>query len=416
MEHADYWVAQLPEPDRVILSFRQIEILNQKFLRAEPTAIDPLALGERVGASFLLIGLEKEEDALRKKELFDHRGRKIGRPFWEGLRASCALQRLPDLLPVRFGLIVEECSVRTFPTTEPVLEERRNFAFDLLQQTTLSPETPVALLWQSEDGEWFYLVSKLLRGWVKRGSVAFFENKEALLKHLSFPKIVVTEREAPIFENPGEEAVTRWKMGTILHTDVLLEDGDFFLIHRPQRRPDGRILFAHAFIRREDVQTGFLPLTPRQILIQAFKLYGAPYGWGGLKGGWDCSSFLKDVFTTMGVELPRNSGPQSRIGKILATFSKETEKGGKEEALNRAIPAATFVKLDNHIMLYLGEQDNRYYVLHATSGYRVKGLLREKVIRASRVLVSDMELGRGSKRGSLFQRTISLNLPFLASD
>ena len=253
-------------------------------------------------------------------------------------------------------------------------------------------------------------------GWAQSESIALFENREGLLRHLSFPKIVVTERKAPVFESRDEEPVSHWEMGAVLHTDLLLKEGDFFLIHRPQRRPDGKVLFAHAFLRRSDVQADFLPLTPRQILTQAFKLYGAPYGWGGLKGGWDCSSFLQDVFATMGVELPRNSGPQSRIGKILATFSKKTGKGEKEEVLNRSTPAVTFVKLDNHIMLYLGKQNNRHYVLHATSGYRVKKLFREKAVRASRVLVSDMELGRGSKRGFLLKRMVSLSLPFDVSN
>ena len=413
MTQADYWVGQLSEPDRVLLSFRQIESLNKKFLRAEPTAVDPLTLEAGVSASFLLIVLEREESALRKKELFDSRGRKIGKPFWEDLRASCALQRLPDLLPVRFGLIVEECSLRTFPTTEPVVEKRGDLAFDLLQQTTLHPGTPVALLWESADGKWVYLVSKLLRGWAKKESIALFENREGLLRHLSFPKIVVTERKAPVFESRDEEPVSHWEMGAVLHTDLLLKEGDFFLIHRPQRRPDGKVLFAHAFLRRSDVQADFLPLTPRQILTQAFKLYGAPYGWGGLKGGWDCSSFLKDLFATMGVELPRNSGPQSRVGKILVHFSSNKgRERKKQEMLNQALPAVTFVKLDNHIMLYLGKQENRHYLLHATAGYGVKGLLLERRVRAFRVLVSDMEQGRGSKRGSLLQRMVSLNLPF----
>lgn len=415
MEHADYWVTQLSEADRVILSLRQIETLNQKFLRAEPTAVDPLALEERVGTSFLLAALEKEEAALLQKKLYDHRGHLVRKPFLNNLKSLCALRNLPDLLPVRFGLIIEECSVRTFPTTEPVVEKRGDVAFDLLQQTTLSPGTPVALLWESQDGKWLYLASKLLRGWAKKESVAFFENKEALFKHLSFPKIVVTEREVPVFENRDGEPVTSWKMGTVLHTDLLLEDGDFFLIHRPERRPDGRVLLTHAFLRKKTVQTDFLPLTSRQILTQAFKLHGAPYGWGGLQGGWDCSSFLRDVFATMGVELPRNSGPQSRIGKILATFSKDAKKEGKQQALNQAIPATTFVKLDNHLMLYLGKRDNRQYVLHSTAGYRRKTLLREKGVKTFRVLVSDMELGRGSKRGSLFDRLISVNLPFAPS-
>ena len=120
----------------------------------------------------------------------------------------------------------------------------------------------------------------------------------------------------------------------------------------------------------------------------------------------------------MGVTLPRNSGPQSRVGKILATFPKKGNEEKKKEILNQAVPSTTFVKLDNHIMLYLGRVAGHHYVIHATAGYRRRGgftkrvMKRDKVITTFRVVVSDMDLGKGSRRGSLFERMVSMNSPF----
>ena len=207
-------------------------------------------------------------------------------------------------------------------------------------------------------------------------------------------------------------------MGTILHSASIEEEGEFYRIVRPLRENSGEIVFSPVYVKKEMVEKEFLPLTGRTILTQAFKLYGAPYGWGGLKGGWDCSSFLRDVFLTMGVTLPRNSGAQSRIGEVLATFPNKEKEEKKREFLDQALPAATFVKLDNHIMLYLGKVSGRHYVIHATAGYRKRrGLVRkvvrkDKVVNTFRVLVSDVELGKGSRRGSLLERMVSLNAPF----
>lgn len=414
MEKPSYWIARLSEPDRVLLTSSQIEVLNQKFLRAEPTAIDPLTFPEHVNPSMLLAPLEKEEGVLLEKTLYDRKGRGVGKEFIAGLKALCALHAIPDLIPVRFGLVVQECSLRTYPTTEPLVEEKGKFAFDLLQQTTLHPGEPVAVLWESRDREWIYLVTSLLRGWVKKGSVATFRNKEELVEYQREPYLVMTERTTPFYENPGGDVVGEWKMGTIFHASPIQKESEYseyYGFARPIRDQNGGIAFSIVYVRKEGVNLGFLPLTARNILTQAFKLYGAPYGWGGLNGGWDCSSFLRDIFLTMGVELPRNSGPQSRLGKIY-------KHSFKKPHFDASLPAQTFVKLKGHIMLYLGKVDGRHYVIHATAGYRRPGnfakkiILKDKVVTTYRALVSDMDLGKGGKTGSLLERMLSTNLPF----
>ena len=101
----------------------------------------------------------------------------------------------------------------------------------------------------------------------------------------------------------------------------------------------------------------------------------------------------------------------------MATFPNKGEANKKGEFLNQAPPATTFIKLDNHIMLYLGKVNGRYYVIHATAGYRKKGgfagkmMRKDTIITTYRVLVSDMELGKGSRKGSLLERTLSINVP-----
>ena len=417
MEEVDYWVQRLPEPDKVLKSPEAIKTLNQKFLHTESTAVDPLTLGEKVKALFFLGPIEKEETTLLQKTLYDRTGKRLGREFLETLKGSAGLIRIPEWIPVRFGVVVEECSLRTFPTMEPVVEEKGKLAFDLFQQSTLHPGTPIAILWVSPDREWAYLVSRLLRGWVQEDNIVIFDRKEELADYLKGEKVIVTEPRAPFYAEPGGEKMGEWLMGTVLHTPSIQEEGDFYRIERPVRDEAGRFSYSHAFVRKEEVSLNFLPLTRRHIVTQACKLQGFPYGWGGFKGGWDCSSFLRDVFLTMGVELPRNSGPQSKIGKILATFPKGEGGKRKKEVLNQSLPVATFVKLDNHIMLYLGKVGERYYVIHSTAGYWerkrwYKGF-RQRAVAASRVLVSDMDLGEGGPKGSLLERVVSINAPFV---
>ena len=55
-------------------------------------------------------------------------------------------------------------------------------------------------------------------------------------------------------------------------------------------------------------------------------------------------------------------------------------------------------------MLYLGMLENRPYAIHAVWAYREPLGEEDQVHVINRVVVSDLDLGDGSKKGSLFKR------------
>lgn len=168
---------------------------------------------------------------------------------------------------------------------------------------------------------------------------------------------------------------------------------------------DGRMVNREGFLKKEDISEGYLPYTPRNIIEQAFKLLNAPYGWGGMYGEQDCSRFVQEVFSTVGIQLARNSGDQVKNGNIRAQFDRLMALPDKEKAVRtQAVAGITLLGMKGHIMLYLGSVDNQLYAIHATWAFREHVRLQEVKRVIGKVTVSDLSLGEHSSRGSLLKR------------
>jgi cell wall-associated NlpC family hydrolase len=63
---------------------------------------------------------------------------------------------------------------------------------------------------------------------------------------------------------------------------------------------------------------GQLDARSHTLLKEAFSYLGVPYVWAGnTRAGLDCSGFVKNVFKTQGVNLPRHSGDQAKVGTTV---------------------------------------------------------------------------------------------------
>ncbi len=138
------------------------------------------------------------------------------------------------------------------------------------------------------------------------------------------------------------------------------------------------------------------PLTRRAILEEAFRYLNKPYGFGGAKGGYDCSRLLLNLFESFGIRLPRHSSWQAHAG----SFSIPTEGVSEADKLTLLDAAhksgIVILQLPGHVMLYLGRnQQNEPMVIHALGEYleSCPDNRGETIRRVDRVQVSNLELG-----------------------
>lgn len=158
-----------------------------------------------------------------------------------------------------------------------------------------------------------------------------------------------------------------------------------------------------------EVSVGPFPLTRERAWSWALAELGASYGWGGRAGERDCSRLLRDVFVGMGLELARHSGVQAKLGTEridVAGVDEATKRRIIDEAAARGL---LLLYMPGHIMLYVGRDGDRQFAVSSISEYLTpcEGG-PDTVHRLDRVVVSDLEVGRGSARRSFIERIDTL--------
>jgi hypothetical protein len=152
------------------------------------------------------------------------------------------------------------------------------------------------------------------------------------------------------------------------------------------------------------------PLTRRALLHEAFAALGKPYGLGGAQGGIDCSGLTLELFESFDLALTRYSGWQAESG----SYSIDVRNLPSDEKLRRldlaAKSGAVLLYLPGHIMLYLGRNDaGAPRALHALGEYMAPcSDSGESTVDVQRVVVSGLELGQRTTRGSLLERITRL--------
>ena len=409
MKSAGFWIARHPDPDRTIMDAATVIAFNNRLV-GEQSVNDLFSLPPGLPGATVKTWLNDDVSPFTGGAWYLPDGRRADRDTLERLRATINTAALAETIPVRYGVTVRFADLRSLPTAEPLTATARETGLDELQNSDLDPGTPLAVVHRSADGSWLYVVEPLARGWVRRDAVAFCE-KEALADFCArTPFVVVTAAKGDIFLNGRCTIFYDYaRMGTRL--PLLRETADTVEVTVPVRDKNGDAVFSSGYLDRTAVHAGYLSYTPRAMLTQAFRLLNAPYGWGGLDGEQDCSRFIHEVFSTAGIRLPRNSSAQRRAGvELCARDDRTTEETMRALLVERGVGGGTLLGMSGHIMLYLGAVDGKPFAIHALRAYREPAPRTDRIRFVNRVAVTDLSLGKGTSRGSLLDRLLTVRL------
>jgi cell wall-associated NlpC family hydrolase len=412
MNSPGYWISRHPNPDGIIMDGADISAFNA-LIRESKTFKDLANLGDQTGDE-LRKELTGTIDWIAGAKIFQSNGKRVAQGFMSPLIAFMNLEAIPPIVDPRYGFLTAQTDLRVLPTSDALGDEPGDVYIDNLQGSSLEWGSPVVILHASSDQKWFYCATELLSGWIPSERIAVCSQQDFVARYWEGDFWVVTESRGDLY---GNEKLTDYRgsirMGAKLIPLPVTTDGQSRTtringpvpVLMPLRQEDGSYSEGVFWIEAQGIHRGYLAYTPRNVYLQAFKQLHSPYGWGGTFGERDCSQYLWETFAVMGIKLPRNSSRQAKAGSPIPGFTLDTSIEEKSRLLTgQAIPGATLLRLPGHIMLYLGSVNGKPYVIHSTWAYGEKRGWGEIKRLINRVVVSTLELGDGTEKGTHLKR------------
>jgi len=402
MERPEFWIKKIENPSNPLLTPEKIQKMNEENLKRKNLLLCRVKdLKENWTREEILSFLKRDwEDFGETTRIrYGKNGTLLRESFWIELKNKLNQESLRETNRMLYGLVVKRTDIRVFPTDELSMSAPHYYEFDHFQHSSISPGSPIGIYHFSKDKEWAYIQAPFIRGWIRTHDLAIAKEKMEVVDYEEARnRLVVTGNFINIFDEPSlRKIIFIAQMGDTFpllnKPDGTQPNNTCYIIQIPSRDENGQLIFRKGYIRTdEDVHQGFLPYTQENVAHQAFKMLNHPYGWGDMFGGRDFSRFIMDIFRTFGILMPRNTREQAKVGIDL------------DKSLNQAIPLATILRQPDHVMLYLGKDKGRYYIIHSIWGIqnrRKSGVVLEKI---GKVVVSDLSLGRSGPHGSFLHR------------
>jgi hypothetical protein len=218
--------------------------------------------------------------------LYDEHGKAVEAAAIDAIVSNANADAIAATQPARFGMVVRRSDLRRFPTRMRLFSEPGVTDIDRFQEDALFPGTPVAIVHESRDGDWWFVVSPRYAAWISRRDVASGTRDEVLAYGRKEPYVVVTGASAHTVFTPERPEVSDLQLEMGQRVPMLSDwpaekpvNGQHpytaHVIELPMRAADGSLHFTPALLpRTSDVATDYLPLTRANLIRQSFKFLG----------------------------------------------------------------------------------------------------------------------------------------------
>ncbi len=416
-----FWTGYYAGEETILMTGAQIRAWNEKNERIGATKL--VQMTQVGGYTALDVSRLIEGYSLPSRKVFDNH--EITAADKESLLQARNLSVLQNtgaaIANVRYGILVSNTDLRSFPTEKRLTSEVQG-RFDYLQETRLLMSEPVLVLHESADGDWCFVQAQNYCGWIREKDIAYC-TKESFGELADTFADVDSVRVAVVTKN-GQyrlgDSELYLRMGTRLLCDSA--EGDRLKLKLPCRGTAGALEWKDVSVSCTDIDgvtcfsAGYLPYTRANVMMLAERLLGTPYAWGDAlsfgadpaehgDNGMDCSSTVSAVFRCFGFVMPRNTGTQRMLDCEKRELSG-LSVAGRKEVLD-GLQGGELLYTSGHVMLYLGKVNGEYYILHNTSTESRDDGGTDAFYRC---LITTTGLGRSGQ--TILERLIQMNALF----
>ena len=212
-------------------------------------------------------------------------------------------------LAQEWGVVnISVCNLRDTPT----------YSAEMVSQPLLG--TPVHILQTGGSYNWPQVQTPdTYTGWVHKDAITVMDYAAYHAWNVA-PKVVVTALTGIVHKEASRQSAT---VSDVVAGDMLRylgKRGNYFKV----AFPDGRTGYlSRKLAKEEDDWRQGISLSPEAILETAKSMLGFPYLWAGMSPkGMDCSGFVRTVLFMHDLILPRDAGPQSKVGERITDMNQ----------------------------------------------------------------------------------------------
>ncbi|MDI6741148.1 MAG: NlpC/P60 family N-terminal domain-containing protein [Smithella sp.] len=292
-------------------------------------------------------------------------------PVWlKKLQKNASLENYPNTM--QFAITARHTNLRMMPTNGPHFYKPRGdisgWPFDNMQISSVPANIPLMVFHLSEDKSWALVETSFAFGWMPVEDFARVD--ENFMKAWESGRYaVVIKDKTSIYDAEGNFSL-RTSIGQVFPLVNALPDKMEILIAAADENSNA--IIKRGFVSPDVVAPKPLPFTYENAVIIANEMIDEPYGWGGLYGNRDCSAMTRDFFAPFGIWLPRHSEDQvKKVGSYIDL--KDLKPDEKEKVIReKGVPYLSLLWRKGHVMLYIGEQNDRALIFHNAWGIRTK--------------------------------------------
>ena len=372
-----YWLERAPFGEAALMSPQAIAGRNQRILKSETTMVSWPDWPESLDAEVIRIRIE---DLSKRPQtpLFINSDKAVSEIEIDAWMDNLNLSQVQASDNRLFGLVVARAPLRRLPTDERVFERQGSLDIDRLQESALFPGTPVAVLHESKDRKWLFVQSENYAAWVSSSKIGIATRTEALAYAERQPRLYITGSRVHTVFHPYAKHISELAldMGTSypIRTGWPLskpvnDQGSIgaWIIDLPIRSQSGLLDIKPVLVPRSaDAAATPLVASQANLIRQSFKFLGERYGWGHDYNGRDCSGFVSEVYRSMGILLPRNTGDQQRSTAFeRIVFDSGLNRQQRMEKLKQ-LRIGDLVYIPGHVMMVVGQDSQGPWVIHDT--------------------------------------------------